>query len=68
MKYRSNVIYSWESGRTAPTAARTLWAASRVGIDLREAFERFHAANGIWYDRAAFEKALALRFEIERRE
>lgn len=32
--YRSNVVYSWETGRAFPTAAKALWAAQRVGCDV----------------------------------
>jgi transcriptional regulator with XRE-family HTH domain len=35
--YRSNIVYSWEAGRAFPTAARTLWAAQRTGVDVRSA-------------------------------
>ncbi len=40
--YRSNVVYTWESKRGFPTAAKTLQAARKVGIDLEEAITRFY--------------------------
>ncbi|MEZ4235574.1 MAG: DUF4423 domain-containing protein [Myxococcota bacterium] len=40
--YRSNVAYAWESGRRWPTAAETLRAAARAGIDVAAALERFY--------------------------
>jgi hypothetical protein len=40
--YRTNVAYVWESGRAAPTAATTLRAAERVGIDVRQALATFY--------------------------
>jgi len=32
--YRSNVAHTWETGKRWPTAAVTLRAARRVGVDL----------------------------------
>lgn len=46
--YRSNVAYSWESGRRWPNAAETLRACARTGIDLRNAFERFYGKPPTW--------------------
>jgi DNA-binding phage protein len=40
--FRSNVVYSWESGRAWPTAAAFLKAAERCGCDLSQALPRFH--------------------------
>ena len=39
--YKSNVAYSWESGRRAPSAAEVLRAADRLGWDVRGAFRSF---------------------------
>jgi transcriptional regulator with XRE-family HTH domain len=39
--YATNVAYAWESGRRFPTAAETLRAAARVGVDVRAALEPF---------------------------
>lgn len=50
LKYRSNVAYSWESGRGWPTAARMMWVAEQVGIDLREALFRFYRGPLPWPD------------------
>lgn len=46
--YRSNVAYAWESGRRWPTAAETLRAAARVGIDVRDALGRFYRTPPPW--------------------
>jgi hypothetical protein len=35
--YKSNIVYSWEAGRAFPTAAKTLWAARRTGVDVEAA-------------------------------
>ena len=42
--YRSNVAYTWEKGRRWPTAAETMRAAERNGVNLREAFLQFFGA------------------------
>src|SRR5689334_6815786 len=34
LKHRSNVLYAWEAGLRAPTAAGFLGLAKRVGIDI----------------------------------
>lgn len=39
--YRSNVAHTWEAGRRFPTAAATLAAARRVGVDLDAGLRRF---------------------------
>lgn len=46
--YRSNVAYTWEAGIRAPTAAETLRAAARVGVDLNAAVRRFYRAEPGW--------------------
>ena len=48
--YRSNVAYAWESGRRSPTAAETLRAARRSGIDLDEALVRFYGNPPPWLE------------------
>lgn len=48
--YKSNVIYTWESGRGFPTAARTLQAAQRIGIDVRERLREFYRRPPAWLD------------------
>lgn len=48
---KSNVAYSWESQRRWPTAARTLWVAERVGIDIRAALVRFFRTAPAWLGR-----------------
>jgi transcriptional regulator with XRE-family HTH domain len=39
---RANVVYTWESGRRFPTAAKALWAAERGGVDVKSAVARFY--------------------------
>lgn len=46
--YRTNVAYTWESGRAFPTAATVFSAAARSGIDVRAALERFYRATPPW--------------------
>ena len=48
--YRSNVAYAWESGNRSPTAAETLRAARRAGVDLPAAMERFYGRAPAWLD------------------
>lgn len=50
LKYKSNIIYSWESGRAFPTAARALWAAERAGIDVRAAVLTFLRQEPAWFE------------------
>lgn len=40
--YRSNVAYTWESGRRYPTASETFRACGRAGLDVRACLERFY--------------------------
>ena len=48
--YSTNVAYVWESGRAFPTAAKTLAAARRAGIDLQAALRRFYKTPPAWLD------------------
>jgi transcriptional regulator with XRE-family HTH domain len=48
--YRTNMAYVWEAGRAFPTAANTLAAARRVGIDVSAALRRFYKAPPPWLD------------------
>ena len=48
--YRSNVAYSWESGRRWPTAAETFRAIARSGIDLEAGVVRFYGDRPPWLD------------------
>lgn len=50
LKYKSNIIYSWESGRAFPTAARALWAAERAGVDVRAAVLSFLRQEPAWFE------------------
>lgn len=49
--YKSNVAYTWESGRRAPSACEALRAARRVGVDLEDAVRRFYRAEPAWLSR-----------------
>jgi len=49
LKYRSNVVYSWESGRAYPTAAGTLRIATGAGVDVRAAISRFYRHEPSWF-------------------
>jgi transcriptional regulator with XRE-family HTH domain len=46
--YKSNVVYTWESKRGWPTAARMMAAVARTGIDLGAAFEAFYRMRPAW--------------------
>lgn len=46
--YRSNVAYSWEAGRRWPTAAETLRACRRSGIDVEAAITTFYGEPPSW--------------------
>lgn len=41
LRYGSNVVYHWESGRRYPTVAGLLWLAHRTGVDLVERLRAF---------------------------
>ncbi len=57
LRYKSNVAYLWESGRHWPTAATSLWAASRVGIDPLKAVAEFYRTPPSWLGDADLTKA-----------
>lgn len=46
--YRSNVVARWENQRCWPTAATTLYAASRTGIDVRSKLSEFFRVPRPW--------------------
>ncbi len=46
--YRSNVVYTWESGRRWPDATTFLAAAARVGVDVPAALRAFYRAEPPW--------------------
>ncbi|MEY4551160.1 MAG: hypothetical protein RL685_7355, partial [Pseudomonadota bacterium] len=50
LRCRANTIYTWESGRNFPTAARMLGAAERSGVDVEAAMVRFYARRPAWLD------------------
>ena len=45
---RSHAVYTWESGRNYPTAARAFFAAKRAGVDVRAALSRFYRRPPAW--------------------
>jgi len=51
---RSHAIYTWESGRNFPTAARTFLAAARAGVDVNAALQRFYRRPPPWLGTADF--------------
>jgi transcriptional regulator with XRE-family HTH domain len=40
LRYESNVVYLWESGRRRPTPASFFWLAHRTGVDVNHAVGR----------------------------
>jgi transcriptional regulator with XRE-family HTH domain len=44
LRYDSNVLYTWESGRRAPTAAAFFTLAQRVGVDVGRVMAAFGGA------------------------
>ena len=46
--YKSNVAYAWEAGRRWPTAAETLRACRKAGLDLDQAFAAFYGRRPAW--------------------
>jgi hypothetical protein len=48
--YRTNVAYVWEAGRAFPTAANSLVAARRSGIELNAALARFFRTPPAWLE------------------
>jgi transcriptional regulator with XRE-family HTH domain len=45
---RANAVYTWEAARNFPTAARTLKAAERAGVDVRASLLKFYAQPPAW--------------------
>src|SRR5262245_61215429 len=50
--YSTNVAYTWEAGRSAPTASAALRAARRAGVDVRAALLRFYRVAPAWLAQA----------------
>lgn len=46
--YRGNAVYTWEAGRSFPTAARAFEVAARAGIDVRRALRTFYRRAPEW--------------------
>ncbi|MFZ5480002.1 MAG: helix-turn-helix domain-containing protein [Myxococcota bacterium] len=49
--YRTNVVYTWESGRREPSAAEALGLARAVGVDPAGALRGFFRSPPEWLDR-----------------
>ncbi|WP_437960523.1 DUF4423 domain-containing protein [Sorangium sp. So ce119] len=65
--FRTNVVYTWESGRRWPTAATFLAAARRAGVDVAGAVGRFFPSLPAWLahaDPASAEGVAALLSEM----
>jgi transcriptional regulator with XRE-family HTH domain len=48
--YKSNVSYTWESGRGFPTAAQAFAIARKMGVDLEAALQRFYVVPPPWLE------------------
>ncbi|MEN9577717.1 MAG: hypothetical protein RJA70_726 [Pseudomonadota bacterium] len=48
LRSKSNVVYTWESGRRFPTAAKFHWVASRCGVDIQAAMTQFYRSEPAW--------------------
>ena len=46
--FSTNVLYAWESGRSAPMVTQFLHMAERSGIDTRQATSRFYVKPPLW--------------------
>ncbi|MFM2248571.1 MAG: hypothetical protein RL071_4646 [Pseudomonadota bacterium] len=46
--HKSNVLYTWESGRRWPTGAELLALAARTGVDVPGAWARFYRSPPPW--------------------
>jgi transcriptional regulator with XRE-family HTH domain len=65
--YRSNVVYTWESGRRWPDASTFLRAAGRVGLDVAGALRAFYRGEPPWlasHDPASPEGVAALLADL----
>jgi transcriptional regulator with XRE-family HTH domain len=47
------MVHNWEAQRRWPTAARALWCAERVGVDLAGALCAFYGRQPEWLERVA---------------
>lgn len=45
------MVHNWEAQRRWPTAARALWCAERVGVDVHAALNRFYGRQPEWIER-----------------
>ncbi len=45
---RSNVVHQWERGNSFPSASKTLWVASKLGIDVPSALAEFYRVPPAW--------------------
>lgn len=45
---RSNVVHQWERGNSFPSASKTLWVASKLGVNVRAALGEFYRVPPPW--------------------
>ncbi|HET7543018.1 MAG TPA: DUF4423 domain-containing protein [Polyangiaceae bacterium] len=45
---RSNVVHQWERGNSFPSASKTLWVASKLGVDVPSALAEFYRVPPAW--------------------
>jgi len=45
---RSNVVHQWERGNSFPSASKTLWVASKLGVDVPAALAEFYRVPPPW--------------------
>lgn len=45
---RSNVVHQWERGNSFPSASKTLWVASKLGVDVPAALGEFYRVPPPW--------------------
>lgn len=64
--YKSNAIYTWESGRRWPRASVFLRAAERVGVDLRAGLASFLRDEPPWLDAPSSPASVAALLDLLR--
>jgi uncharacterized protein DUF4423 len=48
LQARSNVVHQWERGHSFPSAAKTLWVAAKLGVDVIAALSEFYRVPPPW--------------------
>lgn len=62
---RTNVVYTWESGRRWPTASKAMWAASRAGVDVHASLAKFYRTPPEWLQHADLTTAQGIALLLE---